>query len=159
MLSVKQGSIKYHFFESLVWLDLGLIPNFLDHWQTLLIWPVLFQAIQFNVSTQVSSIWSIDRTLSDTTTQGQSEPGSDGNEGVLCIPKFQHHWNLTSNGAVGYTDCVSAERQDPTNKCPEYDTKQSDGEAPVMLELWGMQNTLSLPSLPGSLWPGVVETW
>ena len=24
MLSVKQGSIKYHFFESLVWLDLGL---------------------------------------------------------------------------------------------------------------------------------------
>ena len=25
-----------------------------------------------------------------------------------------------------------------------------------MLELWGMQSTPSLPSLPGSLWPGVV---
>ena len=25
-----------------------------------------------------------------------------------------------------------------------------------MLELWGMQSTPSLPSLPGTLWPGVV---
>ena len=25
-----------------------------------------------------------------------------------------------------------------------------------MLELWGMQSTPSLPSLPGPLWPGVV---
>ena len=29
----------------------------------------------------------IDRTLSGATTPGQSGPGSDGNEGVLCIPK------------------------------------------------------------------------
>ena len=34
--------------------------------------------------------------------------------------------------------------------------KQSDGEVPVMLDLWGMQTTLSLPSLPGPLWPRVV---
>ena len=40
--------------------------------------------------------------------------------------------------------------------CPRYDTKQSDGEVPVMLELWGMQSTPSLPSLPDPLWPGVV---
>ena len=33
------------------------------------------------------------------------------------------------------------------------DTKQSVGRVPVMLELWGMQSTLSLPSLPGQLWP------
>ena len=32
-----------------------------------------------------------------------------------------------------------------------YDTKQSDVEVSVMLELWGMQSTLSLPLLPGSL--------
>ena len=38
----------------------------------------------------------------------------------------------------------------------EYDTKQSDGEAPVILELWGMLSTSSLSSLPGSFWPGVV---
>ena len=25
-----------------------------------------------------------------------------------------------------------------------------------MLDLWGMQSTLLLPLLPGSLWPGVV---
>ena len=37
-----------------------------------------------------------------------------------------------------------------------YDTKQTDGEGPVMLELWGMRSTPSLPSLPGPLWPGVV---
>ena len=38
----------------------------------------------------------------------------------------------------------------------EYNTKQSDGEIPVMLELWGMQSTPSLPLLPDPLWPGVV---
>ena len=37
-----------------------------------------------------------------------------------------------------------------------YDTKQSDGEVPVMQELWEMQSTPSLPSIPGPLWPGVV---
>ena len=36
-----------------------------------------------------------------------------------------------------------------------YDIKESDGEAPVMLELWGMWNT-PLLLLPGPLWPGVV---
>ena len=35
-------------------------------------------------------------------------------------------------------------------------TKQSDGEASVMLELWEMQCTILLPLLPGALWPAVV---
>ncbi len=47
-------------------------------------------------------------------------------------------------------------RPHPTNECPAYGTKQSDGEVPVMLELWGIRDTPSLPSLPGPLWPGVV---
>ena len=42
------------------------------------------------------------------------------------------------------------------NECPRYDTKQSDSEAPVMLEFSGMWSTSSLPSLRGPLWPGVV---
>ena len=42
------------------------------------------------------------------------------------------------------------------NECPWYYTKQYDGEVPVMLEIWGMQSTHSLPSLPGPLWPRVV---
>ena len=37
-----------------------------------------------------------------------------------------------------------------------YDTKQADGKALVMLELWAIQSTLSLPSLPSPLWLGVV---
>ena len=45
---------------------------------------------------------------------------------------------------------------DSPNKFPGYDTKQSDGEVPVMLELWEMRRTPSLPSLPGPLWPGGV---
>ena len=37
-----------------------------------------------------------------------------------------------SAGAVEYTDCISAKRQDSPNECPGNDTKQSDDE-----ELWG----------------------
>ena len=48
-------------------------------------------------------------------------------------------------------------RVTPTpNECPRYDTKQSDGEVPAMLELWRMRSTPSLPLLPGPLWPGVI---
>ena len=53
-----------------------------------------------------------------------------------------------SAGAVEYTD--------PPSECPRYDTKQSDGEVPAVLELWGIRSTPSLPSLPGPVWPGVV---
>ena len=55
-----------------------------------------------------------------------------------------------------YTDCISAEGLDFPNECPGYDTKKSDGEVPVMLEVYGMRSTHSLPSLPGPLWAGVV---
>ena len=59
--------------------------------------------------------------------------------------------------AVEYTDCISAEVYDPPhNDYPGYDTKQSDGEVPVMMELWWMQSTPLLPSLPGPPWLGVV---
>ena len=58
-----------------------------------------------------------------------------------------------SAGAVEYTDCFTAGVYPPHNECPVYDTKQSDGEVSVMLELWGMRITPSLPSFPGPLWP------
>ena len=45
----------------------------------------------------------------------------------------------------------------PLNECPGYDTKQSDGEIPVMPKIWGMRSIPSLPLLPDLLWPGVVE--
>ena len=52
-----------------------------------------------------------------------------------------------SAGAVEYTD-----------ECSGYDTKQSDGEVPVILELWEMWNTPSLPLLSGLLWLGMVAS-
>ena len=42
-----------------------------------------------------------------------------------------------------------------SNEYPGYDTKPSDGEAPV-LELWEMWSTPSLPLLPGPLFLEVV---
>ena len=42
---------------------------------------------------------------------------------------------VQSAGAVEYTDCISGERARFHNECPVYDTKQSDGEASIMLEL------------------------
>ena len=45
----------------------------------------LFQTIQFSISMQFSSVWSIDRTLSGATTTSQSGHGSDSNEQVLRI--------------------------------------------------------------------------
>ena len=64
------------------------------------------------------------------------------------VHNINHHKIIfaQSAGAVEYTD-----------ECPVYDTKQSDGEVPAVLELWKMRSTPSLPSLQGQLWPGVVS--
>ena len=61
-----------------------------------------------------------------------------------------------SAGIVEYTDCTSAEGKNPSNKCPGYVTKQSDGEFLVMIGLWEMRSTHSLSLLPGPLWSGIV---
>ena len=69
-----------------------------------------------------------------------------------------HHYQVVaqSAGAV-YTLTISLQRgKTPPhthNKRPGYDSKQHDGEVPLMLELWGKWSTPSLPSLPGPLWP------
>ena len=81
---------------------------------------------------------------------------------ILSFPRFRIIGVMTEEcycsvgmGAVEHTDCISAGGVRP-NECPGYDTKQSDGEVPVMLELWGMRSTPSLPPLSGPHWPGVV---
>ena len=64
---------------------------------------VLFQVIQFSISTHFSSIWPIDKTLSDATTLGQSGLGSNGNEGVLYIPQSSSiTWTSPSDCLVSY---------------------------------------------------------
>ena len=56
--------------------------------------------------------------------------------------------NSDTLGPVGWVR-ISA------NECPDFDTKQSDGEVPVILELWVMQSPPLLPSLAGPLRSGV----
>ena len=60
---------------------------------------VLFQTIPFCLSTQFSSIWSIDRTLSGATTLGQSWAVGDSYEGVFRFPQ--------SSIITGTSPCVS----------------------------------------------------
>ena len=48
------------------------------------------------------SIWAIDRTLSGTTTPGQSGPGSDGNQEVLCILQSSKTGASPSNYLISY---------------------------------------------------------
>ena len=51
---------------------------------------------------QFSYIWPIDMTLSDATTPDQSELGSNGNEGVLRIPKN------SSTTETSPSDCLAS---------------------------------------------------
>ena len=61
-----------------------------------------------------------------------------------------------SAGAAEYTDCISAEGYNSLDEYLGYDAKQSDGEAPVMQELWEMRSTHLLSLFSGPLWPGAV---
>ena len=65
---------------------------------------VLFQTIQYIISTQFSSIQPIDRTLSGATMPGQSGPGSDGNKEIFGIPQGSSITEATpSDCLVSYT--------------------------------------------------------
>ena len=64
---------------------------------------VIFQTILFSISTQFSSIWPIDWTLSDATIPDLSGPGGNGNKGVLRIPQsFSITGSSPSNYLVSY---------------------------------------------------------
>ena len=83
---------------------------------------------------------------------------TESENGFQSFILVMRHWEMDpdqdvaqSAGAVEYTDCKT-----PPNECPGYDTKQYDGEVPVMLELLGIWSTPLLPSLAGPLWHGVV---
>ena len=83
---------------------------------------VLFQTIQFSISTQFISIWPIHRTLSGATTLGQSEPGSDANEGVLCISQSSSITETSSSDCLvsysGHSSYPSAEMQSVYSTAP-----------------------------------------
>ena len=70
------------------------------------------------------------------------------------------HWNLQVYSSVGWDCRIHRMHLCQGVRLPQrvswYDTKQLDGEAPVMLEFWGRWGIPSLPSLPGPHWPRVV---
>ena len=79
---------------------------------------VLFHTIQFSISPQFSSIWPINRTLSGATALGHGRPGSNCNEGILCISQSSNMTRTSSsNCLVSYLghslsgDYPSAEKQ------------------------------------------------
>ena len=89
----------------------------------------------FRISTQFSSTWLIDRTLSGATTPGLSWPGSNGNEGVLCIPQSSrpHYWSLTiilfsviSRTLIGRESYSSSEMQSVYSAAPADRVKMID---------------------------------
>ena len=81
---------------------------------------VLFQVIQFSISTQFSSIWPIDRTLSSATTPDQSKPGSDGNKKVLCIPQSSSISGTSpSDCLVSYPGHSLVEEGTPLQRCSQ----------------------------------------
>ena len=66
---------------------------------------VLFQAIQFSINTQLSSICPKDRTLSGSITPGPSGPGSDG-KGELHL--FPQSFSITT---ASPSDCLVSYRR------------------------------------------------
>ena len=51
----------------------------------------------------------------------------------VCVGAHIHVCIAQSVGTVEYTNHISAEGKDSPNECPLYDTKQSDGEAGVIV--------------------------
>ena len=77
----------------------------------------------------------------------------EGKKGLFFRWKFRGH-NLTIYSPVGLVCRIHrlllCRGVRSANECPGY-AKQCDGEVPVMLELWKMQRTPSLPLIPGPL--------
>ena len=71
----------------------------------------------------------------------------------VCFMEVVQPYNSTDTATVWKNSLfISSKIAQSTG----YDTKHSDGEVPVMLDLWGMRRIPSLPSPQGPLWPRVV---
>ena len=78
-----------------------------------------------------SSIWLIDGTLSFATTRGQSGPGSNGNERVLCIPQSSSITGASLSDCLvsypGHTEMQSGYFTAPANNVIDH------------MEVWSIQ--------------------
>ena len=76
---------------------------------------------------------------------------------LLLVADNKRLYKTTTNSSVAIPlTSSSTQRVRRPKESTEYDTKQVDGEAPVIQELAGMRSTSLLPSLPGPLRFGVV---
>ena len=107
-----------------------------------------FTYLGSNVLSTENDIWPSRPRLQNKPTVSLQGVGPHTLDGAQLVSLGQIELNclLTLNfahsaGAEEYTDSTSEEEKDYSNEYPEYDTKQSDGEVPVMLELWGMRST------------------
>ena len=113
--------------------------------------PVLIQDVAWKTSRER---WTIEM-------GGERGPGR-------CVLAARHNddddddilpqWRLIqSTGAAEDTDCISETNvlYITINECPVYDKIHSNGEVPVMLDLWEMGSTLSLPLFRGPVRPRV----
>ena len=64
-----------------------------------------------------NSVYPIDRALSGATTPGQSGPGSNGNEGVLRIPKAPALLGPHHEGVLPLCRCVLSVFYSPNRLC------------------------------------------
>ena len=65
-------------------------------------------------------------------------------------------FSVISAGAVEYETAFLQMEKSPHQRVSWYDTKQSEGVASVILEIWGILSTPLLPLLQGLLWLPVV---
>ena len=97
---------------------------------------MLFQAIQFSISSQFSSIYPIEKTLSGASTPDQSRPGSDSNEGVLHVPQSPCITGTSpSDCFVSYPGDLLGESYPSAKKQSVYSTAPAEG-AINFLVLW-----------------------
>ena len=87
---------------------------------------VPFQTIQFCISTQFSSIWLIDKTLSSDITLGQGGPGNAGNEEALRNPQSSSIWTSASDFLVSYSGHSLGESYSSAEKQSVYSTAPAD---------------------------------
>ena len=66
----------------------------------------------------------------------------------LWVIKCHSHWPCWSG--LQNTPTASLQYEKPLNECTVYDIEKFDGEASVILELWGIQSTPSLLPLLGN---------
>ena len=81
--------------------------------------------------------------------------------GVKLLLLYSNTWNYLTACPVVWGSKIHRLHlcrrvRPPTNACLGYDTKQYDGEAPVLQGLLGMRSTPSVPLIPGPLCPGGV---